>query len=323
MLSRHHTLERNRRREILTATLLAAIVASCDEIVVTPADVATIRVQPEQAEVSQGEAIQLDAELQDEQGRVITGHTIVWVSDDEGIAAVDEAGQVSGVRNGTTTIRAHVGTAEGRAEVRVLAPPSIALSPAVISRAMDSGAAPPPPVNVAITNAADGQLTGLNVSTDYGAGPAGWLSTELSGSTAPATLMIRFDGSSSLAPGEYQATIQVSASSAPGGPVPLVVSLEVRPPPPPAAPSNLRAEIVQRSRVRLAWNNNSATEPVFHIERALGSGTFTLLDVTREGALFYDDRSVTPSTTYRYRVMACNEGGCSDWSNTISVTTPD
>lgn len=323
MLSHNRRLEGNRGRGILTAALMTAIVASCDEVVVTPTDVATIVIQPEQAEVSQGGTLQLNAELQDERGREVTGHAIAWVSDNEAIAAVDEAGRVSGIGSGITMIRARVRAAEGRAEVRVLTPPSIALSPAAINRAMDSGTSPPPPVDVAITNDGDGQLTGLAVSTDYGGGPAGWLSTALSRTTAPATLTIRFPGGSVLAPGEYQATINVSASSAPGDPVPLVVSLEVRPAPTPAAPTDLRAEIVQRHRVRLAWNDNSASEPVFHVERAVGSGTFSLLEVTREGATFHDDRTIAPNTTYRYRVKACDSRGCSDWSNTVSVTIPD
>jgi hypothetical protein len=322
MLSHNGRLQGTRGRGILTAALMTAMVASCDEVVVTPTDVASVLIQPEQAEVSQGGTLQLSAELQDEQGRKVTGHAIAWVSDNEAIAVVDEAGRVSGIGSGTTMIRARARAAEGRAEVRVLTPPSIALSTAAINRAMDSGAAQPPLVEVAITNEADGQLTGLAVSTDYGGGPAGWLSTALSRTTAPATLTIRFAGSSVLPPGDYQATVNVSASSAPGDPVPLVVSLQVRPAPTPAAPTDLRAEMVQWHRVRLAWKDNSATEPVFHIERAVGSGTFSLLEVTEEGATFHDDRTVARNTTYRYRVKACDSRGCSDWSNTISVTTP-
>jgi hypothetical protein len=321
MLSHYHGLERGRRWGILTAAALTAMVASCNEVVLAPADVATVLVLPEQAQVVEGGTIQLAAELQDEQGRKITGHSIVWVSDNEAVAIVDAAGRVSGAGGGTTTIRARVGVAEGKAEVQVLTPPSIALSPSSISIAIDSGAPPPTPVDVAITNSGEGQLTGLAVSTDYGGGPAGWLSTTLSRPTAPATLTIGLTGSGSLAPGEYQATVNVWAPSAPGEPVPLVVSVRIHPPPLPAAPSDLQAEIVQPHRVRLVWKNNSRTEAVFHIERAVGSGAFSLLEVTREGATFHDDRTVSRNTTYRYRVMACSSG-CSDWSNTISVTTP-
>lgn len=323
MLSHYHGLERDPRWRILTAATLIAMVASCNEVVLAPADVATVLVQPEEAQVSEGGTVQLSAQLQDEEGRQVTGHSVVWISDNEAVAIVDNAGRVSGASSGTTTIRARVGAAEGKAEVRVLNPPSIALSPSSISLAVDSGAPPPTPGNVAITNDGEGQLTGLAASTDYGGGPAGWLSTTLSPTTAPATLTIGLAGNASLAPGEYQATVNVSASSTPGEPVPLAVSLKIHPPPAPAAPSDLQAENVQRQRVRLVWKNNSATEPVFHIERAVGSGTFTLLEVTRQGATFHDDRTVSPNTTYRYRVMACTRSGCSGWSNTLSVTTPD
>lgn len=90
----------------------------------------------------------------------------------------------------------------------------------------------------------------------------------------------------------------------------------------PAGPTNLRTDMVQSHRIRIAWTNNSSVEPWFRIERAEGSGQFSVLATTDEGATFYDDRDVVPARTYHYRVSACNDTGCSEPSNTITVTVP-
>jgi hypothetical protein len=213
---------------MLLAAILLPLAGSCSDTIVTPTDVATIHVVPEQVDLTEGGTVQLSAELRDEQGRTVTGHSVAWSSTDEGIASVDAAGRVSAKIRGTTSIRAQVGAAQGTAAIRVLLPPSIALSQNSVSLVTGSDGTAPSPVQVAITNEGEAELTGLTVASDYGGGPTGWLSTSLSQATAPAILTVAATNISGLGPGRYEATVHISASSAAGGPIPLLVSMEVR-----------------------------------------------------------------------------------------------
>jgi hypothetical protein len=91
----------------------------------------------------------------------------------------------------------------------------------------------------------------------------------------------------------------------------------------PPVPTNFRAEMVQKQRVRLAWSFQGDTPVVFRVERAQGSSAFSVLDTTREDVSFYDDRDVEGGRTYRYRIAACNSTGCSATTAAIEVRTPD
>jgi hypothetical protein len=213
---------------VLLAAILLPVTASCSDTIVTPTNVATVHVVPEQVAVTEGGTVQLSAELRDEAGRTVTGHPVTWSSTDDGIASVDAAGRISAKIRGTTSVHARVGEAQGTATVRVLLPPSIALSQTSVSLVTGSDGAAPSPIQVAITNEGEAELTGLAVATDYGGGPTGWLSASLPQTSAPAILTVGVTDISGLAPGRYEATVHISASSAPGDAVPLLVSLEVR-----------------------------------------------------------------------------------------------
>jgi hypothetical protein len=98
---------------------------------------------------------------------------------------------------------------------------------------------------------------------------------------------------------------------------PIVVTY----PPPPAAPSLLTASISGPSVV-LSWQDNSSNEIGFYIERCEGAGctSFTgLFGDTSANISTYTDSSVISGTTYRYRVVAYNEGGYSAYSNIASI----
>ena len=95
----------------------------------------------------------------------------------------------------------------------------------------------------------------------------------------------------------------------------------VNAPPPPAAPSLLTASISGASVV-LSWKDNSSNEIGFYIERCEGTGctSFTgLVGDTSANVSTYTDSSVTSGTTYRYWVVAYNEGGYSAYSNIASI----
>lgn len=91
----------------------------------------------------------------------------------------------------------------------------------------------------------------------------------------------------------------------------------------PAAPSGLTATAISRSRIDLAWQDNSSNETGFQIERSRSGSAFSLIATTAAGAATYSDTSgLTPNKLYSYRVRAINTAGSSAYSNTASATTP-
>ncbi len=81
---------------------------------------------------------------------------------------------------------------------------------------------------VAVTNAGTGTLSGLAVgTTDYGAGPGGWVVASLTGTTAPATLTLSV-AKGALPPGVYTATVPVTAAAS-NSPRTVTVTYDLRP----------------------------------------------------------------------------------------------
>ncbi len=95
------------------------------------------------------------------------------------------------------------------------------------------------------------------------------------------------------------------------------------PPAVPAAPSALTATAISRSRIDLAWTDNSSNETGFQIERSRAGGAFSLIATTAANATTYSDTTgLTPNKLFSYRVRAINAAGSSAFSNTASATTP-
>jgi len=99
------------------------------------------------------------------------------------------------------------------------------------------------------------------------------------------------------------------------------VTFEVIPPPPPLTPStptNFSAEwgfYTEGAGVKLTWDDVS-NETRYEIGR--GSNSWPALN---QNAIEYIDYSAETETSYYYRIQACNNDGCSDWS-TVNITTP-
>ncbi|MEQ1757337.1 MAG: hypothetical protein ABL986_03390 [Vicinamibacterales bacterium] len=100
---------------------------------------------------------------------------------------------------------------------------------------------------------------------------------------------------------------------------PVVTPLPVVPP---AAPLNLSASASAVNQVQLAWNDNSATEQLFRIERALGAGAFAEIGTVPSNTTSYTDTTVVAGTAYRYQVRATSGQASSAYSNVANVTTP-
>jgi len=92
----------------------------------------------------------------------------------------------------------------------------------------------------------------------------------------------------------------------------------------PTAPSNLTA-VADTFAILLNWDDNSATELGFKIERKNGDSLsvdpFVEIDSVGANVTSYNDLGRTPNTTYTYRVRAFNQVGYSLYSNVITATT--
>ncbi|MBN1669383.1 MAG: fibronectin type III domain-containing protein, partial [Kiritimatiellae bacterium] len=93
-------------------------------------------------------------------------------------------------------------------------------------------------------------------------------------------------------------------------------------PPVPAAPGNLTAEALSASRIRLTWQDNSANEDTFKIDRRV-SGTSVWVGIAKPAvdATVFTDSGLSANTHYYYMVKAANAGGDSPYSNTADATT--
>jgi fibronectin type 3 domain-containing protein len=98
----------------------------------------------------------------------------------------------------------------------------------------------------------------------------------------------------------------------------------------PPAPAELQAYFVTADLVALGWRGNIITTS-YDVWRATGAGPLVFLGRataigpqdpgTEIPAPGYDDRTVSPSTTYTYVVYAVNSAGTSEPSS-VTVTTP-
>ena len=87
-------------------------------------------------------------------------------------------------------------------------------------------------------------------------------------------------------------------------------------------PSSLSLQALSSSKVRLTWNDKSATESGFRIERSpLTDTNFTQIATVGVNTTSYTDTGLSASTKYYYRVRAYNVYTTSDYSNEKHVTT--
>ncbi len=89
----------------------------------------------------------------------------------------------------------------------------------------------------------------------------------------------------------------------------------------PAAPAALSARGVSTSAIRLSWQDNSADESGFRIERRQAAGVWSEIAVVRANVTNYADTSLPIATEYSYRVRAFSAAGISDSSNEASAVT--
>ena len=95
-------------------------------------------------------------------------------------------------------------------------------------------------------------------------------------------------------------------------------------PQPPAAATGLQAQAGGSDRVALIWTDVSDNETAFEVERKDGeAGEWTKIGEAGADTTNYSDAGLTPNTTYGYRVRACNDVGCSPYTEEASATTEE
>jgi hypothetical protein len=92
---------------------------------------------------------------------------------------------------------------------------------------------------------------------------------------------------------------------------------------PAAAPTGLTAVAVSAGQINLTWQDGNGNETQSRLERKTGAGgAFAQIATPAANVSAHSDTTLSPSTTYVYRVRACNAVGCSPYSNEASATTP-
>ena len=91
----------------------------------------------------------------------------------------------------------------------------------------------------------------------------------------------------------------------------------------PAAPTNLAMLGASYQQVSLSWSDNATNESGYKLERSTDGVNFSELASLGADARNFVDTTVSPLTTYYYRVRAFNSSGASAYSGIVSVRTPD
>jgi fibronectin type 3 domain-containing protein len=162
------------------------------------------------------------------------------------------------------------------------AQPAIGVSPASLTFNTQQNATSVTPQVVQVTNAGGGVLSGLTTSVTFPGGQAsGWLSVQLSGTSAPATLTIGAHPAG-LTPGTYTATVAIASATAANSPrvVDVTLNVAVAPPlivaTPPSATFSSTAAAVNPAPVQIAITNGgggSLTGLALTITYPAGSST--------------------------------------------------
>ncbi len=90
-------------------------------------------------------------------------------------------------------------------------------------------------------------------------------------------------------------------------------------------PSNLAANVVSATEIKLSWDDNSNGEQGFVIQRSTNGTSYVALDTVLADVITFSDQTAQPGFDYTYRVLAQATVSVSAASNTIiagSLTSP-
>ena len=87
-------------------------------------------------------------------------------------------------------------------------------------------------------------------------------------------------------------------------------------------PSNLKAEALDSSQIRLTWRNDNTVDVLVAFERRVAGGNWGVLVVLGTNRATFIDAGLSPGTTYSYRATAISgDAVVSDASNTATART--
>jgi hypothetical protein len=95
---------------------------------------------------------------------------------------------------------------------------------------------------------------------------------------------------------------------------------------PPAAPNTLVVTAAGPRQINMTWKDNSTTEQGFAVERTIagtGSSNYQTVATLPANATGFSDTTVSPGTTYGYRIRAFNSIGSSQSSSQFATTPSD
>ncbi|WP_315815201.1 fibronectin type III domain-containing protein [Paraflavitalea speifideaquila] len=88
----------------------------------------------------------------------------------------------------------------------------------------------------------------------------------------------------------------------------------------PVKPTNLEAEPIAGTGVKLTWTDQAYNEYYYNVYRAATqAGPYTLLGTLEAGTTAYTDQTVSPFTQYHYYVVSANNYGGGVSSDTVGV----
>ena len=137
--------------------------------------------------------------------------------------------------------------------------------------------------------------------------PAGTTSFESIGLTAATPYFFKVQAMNGTVAGDVSAQVSATTTAANLGP---------------AAPANLASTLITATSVSLTWKDNATNEETFDIERADSYlSNWTKVGSVPFNAVSFTDNTLSPYTSYSFRVKAVNANG-SAVSNTLYAGTP-
>ncbi len=91
----------------------------------------------------------------------------------------------------------------------------------------------------------------------------------------------------------------------------------------PGAIKELTGNPLSSTQIQLTWKDDAGNADGYRVERCQGGGCNPLAEVGRTGSTeqSFTDSNLSPSTTYRYRVVAFNLRGEAPSTNVLEVKT--
>lgn len=90
----------------------------------------------------------------------------------------------------------------------------------------------------------------------------------------------------------------------------------------PAAPTGISAAVVSHTKLKVNWTDNVSNETGFEVYRSLTStGTYSIVGTTGANVNNFTDTSLTPNTTYFYKLKSINKAGSSAFTAVASAKT--